>query len=283
MDRVGNHHVASGSSDAFSKAIGKTNPQNLPPRRNQRQQRLHRVRYEVSADHDGLAVRNLVGQVAGEKLGERSHTLGDAFYDPKLRCSGANGREKGGQDPVRHFAGRVVEERSQAECVYISGGRLGTRWWGRLHIRVQKIAWRSDANVACTMPGATSHIKIAAHFGKTRSSSNLGVRKICYDKSASNLTNRISRSRARSCYQRAVMVFGWHGHSVSARGRRRAAADGDQWPLRLFSRRTLLHRDQRSSRLGLCGLCSSGLAPPASQPFSVWGFAARDPVPASAR
>ena len=92
-------------------------------------------------DHDGLAMRNFIGQIAREKLGKGSHTLGDAFDNPKLRCSGADRREEGGQHPVGHFAGRIVEERSQAECVYISGSRLGT-WWGRgVHVRLLKIAW----------------------------------------------------------------------------------------------------------------------------------------------
>src|SRR5258708_122319 len=98
-------------------------------------------------------MRNFIGQIAREKLRKGSYTLGDTFDDSKLRCSGADRREESGQHPVRHFAGRVVEERSQAECVYISGGGLG-KWWGRrVHVRLLKIAWGSDADAACMMPG----------------------------------------------------------------------------------------------------------------------------------
>src|SRR5271169_2646441 len=87
-------------------------------------------------------MRNLVGHVAREKLGERSHAFGDALDDPKLRRSGAERGEKRGQYPVRHFAGRIVEERSKTENVYISGGGLGTLWGRCFHIRPLKIAWR---------------------------------------------------------------------------------------------------------------------------------------------
>src|SRR5208282_4791880 len=106
---------------------------NLPPGRNQRQHWLYRVGHDVSADHYGLAVRNLIRHVTGEKLGKRSHTLGDALDDAKLRRSGAERCQKSGQDPVRRFAGRVVEKRGQAENVYIAGGGLGTRWGRSIH------------------------------------------------------------------------------------------------------------------------------------------------------
>src|SRR5271157_1354637 len=106
------------------------------------EKRIPRIcHHDVTTDHDGLAVRNLVGQVAREKLGKGRRTLGDAFDDPKLRGSGAERCEKGGQHPVRHFAGRVVEERGQAESVYISGSRFGKRWGRRVHVRLLKIAW----------------------------------------------------------------------------------------------------------------------------------------------
>ncbi len=133
VDRLGHHHIAGGATHAFGKTVAKTNPQDLPPRRNQRQQRLYRVGHEVSADHDGLAARNIVGQVSGKKLGKGSHAFGDAFDDAKLRGPGAERCEKSGQHPVRHFAGRVVEKRSQAEGIDIAGDRSGT-WRQCVHV-----------------------------------------------------------------------------------------------------------------------------------------------------
>ena len=76
----------------------------------------------VSADHERLAARNPVGQIAGEKLGERRDALGDAFDDAELRGPRAERGQERRQHPVRHLAGRVIEERGEAEGVDVARG-----------------------------------------------------------------------------------------------------------------------------------------------------------------
>src|SRR5271163_3818772 len=147
-------------------------------------------------------MRHFISDVAREKLGKRSHTLGDAFDDPQLRRPCAERRKKRRQHPVSHFAGRIVKERSRTEYVYISWGRWARRHW-RFHIR------HSNPD------------------------------ELKYDR-----TQATGVVIKRSALQRPVP-------SMANSGRRRRAASGNQRPLWILPRRTLLSRSLPPPGLGI--------------------------------
>ena len=50
-----------------------------------------------------------IGEKSGEKLEKRGYAFGDAFDDSKLSGVSSERNDEGGQDPVGHLAGRVIQ------------------------------------------------------------------------------------------------------------------------------------------------------------------------------
>ena len=85
----------------------------------------------------------MIGQISGEQLGERCHAFGDAFDDAELRRSSSERSDERRQNPIRHFAGRVIEERGKAEGVDVARSGLVR---GEFVAHIQKIARREKAS-----------------------------------------------------------------------------------------------------------------------------------------
>ena len=115
FDRLGQHHIARRAANALGGAVGKADEQHLPPVGGDGKNGLHNICQRVAKDDDGFAARAAVGEVSGKEFGEGSHALRDAFDYSQLRRTRSDAQQKRRQNPIRHFAGSIVQQAGDAE------------------------------------------------------------------------------------------------------------------------------------------------------------------------
>ena len=97
--RLRDHHIARGSAHSFGQPVAEPDQQNVPPRRHDGEQRLHRVRDKVSRHYKRLAAVDAVGEISRKKLGERCNALRNPFNQAQLRRPRSQRNQKRRQAP----------------------------------------------------------------------------------------------------------------------------------------------------------------------------------------